>query len=84
MTSRALPSIDGYSEYRVHQQQVRDGVGHPGANSDETTGPVVDTFLRALPYALRHAASVPGTCAEIRVTRTRWRDLDGRPARRRG
>jgi uncharacterized protein (TIGR03083 family) len=56
-----------YSEYWVHQQQVRDAVGRPGANSDALTGPVIDAFLRAVPYALRHTVRAPGTCAEIRI-----------------
>jgi Mycothiol maleylpyruvate isomerase N-terminal domain len=37
-----------YTELWVHQQQVRDAVGRPGANSDRLTWPVVDTLLRAV------------------------------------
>jgi hypothetical protein len=57
-----------YTEYWVHQQQVRDGVGIPGADDDELTFPVMDVFLRAVPHALRSASADPGTCVEIRVT----------------
>lgn len=57
-----------YTEYWVHQQQVRDAVGRPGANSDLLTWPVIDTFLRAVPYALRHLSPGPGTCLHIQVT----------------
>jgi uncharacterized protein (TIGR03083 family) len=57
-----------YTEYWVHQQQVRDAVGKPGANDDELTFPVMDTFLRAVPHALRLVPSEPGTSVEIRVT----------------
>jgi uncharacterized protein (TIGR03083 family) len=57
-----------YTEFWVHQQQVRDAVGRPGANSDRLTWPVVDTFLRAVPYALRHLSPGPGTCLHIQVT----------------
>jgi uncharacterized protein (TIGR03083 family) len=49
-----------YSEYWVHQQQIRDAVRRPGADDDEQTGPVVDVFLRAVPHALRDERSGPG------------------------
>jgi len=57
-----------YAEFWVHQQQVRDAVGRPGANGDQLTWPVVDTFLRAVPHALRHLSPSPGTCLHIQVT----------------
>ena len=57
-----------YTEFWVHQQQVRDAVGRPGANGDQLTWPVVDTFLRAVPHALRHLSPGPGTCLHIEVT----------------
>jgi len=56
-----------YTEYWVHQQQIRDAVGRPGATADELIGPVVDTFLRAVPYALREVPAA-GTCVQIEVT----------------
>jgi uncharacterized protein (TIGR03083 family) len=48
-----------YTEYWVHQQQIRDAVGKPGANDDELTFPVMDTFLRAVPHALRRCPPNP-------------------------
>lgn len=57
-----------YTEFWVHQQQIRDAVGRPGANSDRLTWPVVDTFMRAVPCALRHLSPDPGTCLHIQVT----------------
>lgn len=57
-----------YTEYWVHQQQIRDAVGRPGAADGELLGPVVDTFLRAVPYTLRTAAAVPGTCLQLQIT----------------
>jgi uncharacterized protein (TIGR03083 family) len=57
-----------YTEYWVHQQQVRDAVGVPGADDDQLTFPVMDAFVRAAPYALRLVPAVPGTCVQIRVT----------------
>ena len=52
----------------MHQQQVRDAVGRPGANDERLTAPVTDTFLRATPHALRHITPDPGTCLHIQVT----------------
>ena len=48
-----------YSEYWVHQQQVRDAVGRPGASSERLMTPVIDTFVRAVPYALRELTPPP-------------------------
>lgn len=57
-----------YSEYWVHQQQVRDAVGRPGAGTERLTTPVIDTFVRAVPFALRNTFAASGTCLEIQVT----------------
>jgi uncharacterized protein (TIGR03083 family) len=56
-----------YTEGWVHQQQVRDAVGRPGADDAELTGAVTDTFLRAVPYTLRNRAASAGTAVHIRV-----------------
>jgi hypothetical protein len=52
----------------VHQQQVRDAVGRPGARGEDLMGPVIDTFVRAVPYALRDQSPAPGTTVRIEVT----------------
>lgn len=57
-----------YSEFWVHQQQIRDAVGRPGANEENLTAPVIDVFLRAVPYALRDFAAEPGSALEISVS----------------
>lgn len=57
-----------YTEYWVHQQQIRDAVGHPGGAGADLIGPVVDTFLRAVPYTLRTVASARGTCLQLQIT----------------
>ena len=57
-----------YSEYWVHQQQIRDAVQRPGAGSGELAGPVIDTFVRSVPYALRGASAGPGACVQIEVS----------------
>lgn len=57
-----------YTEYWVHQQQVRDAVGRPGADHERLTAAVTDTFLRAVPHALRDTSAEPGTYLEVEVT----------------
>ena len=57
-----------YTEYWVHQQQVRDAVGRPGACCERLMAPVIDTFVRAVPYALRELSPAPGTTVQIGVT----------------
>ncbi|GAA3394306.1 maleylpyruvate isomerase family mycothiol-dependent enzyme [Cryptosporangium minutisporangium] len=54
-----------YSEFWVHQQQIRDAVGRPGADSRQLVHPVIDAFLRALPRVL---ADTDGTSVTIAVT----------------
>lgn len=57
-----------YTEFWVHQQQVRDAVGVPGADDTELMGPVLDTFARALPYALRSEERPEGTVVKLELT----------------
>jgi uncharacterized protein (TIGR03083 family) len=59
-----------YTEYWVHQQQIRDAVGRPGADSKQLMTPVIDTFQRAVPHTLRDLAPADGTCVQIQVTGT--------------
>ncbi len=56
------------SEFWVHQQQIRDAVGRPGGNDENLTAPVIDVFLRAVPYALRLVAAESGSTLEINVS----------------
>jgi uncharacterized protein (TIGR03083 family) len=57
-----------YTEYWVHQQQVRDAVGRPGADDEPLATAVTDTFVRAVPHALRDYPADPGTWLDIQVT----------------
>ena len=41
-----------FTEYWVHQQQVREATGRPGASDAKVVHAVLDTFLRAMPYTL--------------------------------
>jgi uncharacterized protein (TIGR03083 family) len=56
-----------YTECWVHQQQIRDAVGAPGADEPELVHPVIDTFLRALPHTLGEVPAVPGTALRVTV-----------------
>jgi uncharacterized protein (TIGR03083 family) len=44
-----------------HQQQIRDAIGRPPLYDLQYLKPVIETFLRALPYAYRKAAASDGT-----------------------
>ncbi|WP_405501291.1 maleylpyruvate isomerase family mycothiol-dependent enzyme [Streptomyces niveus] len=57
-----------YTEFWVHQQQLRDAVARPGADGPELLHPVIDTFMRALPHTLRTEARPDGTSVRFDVT----------------
>ncbi|MBF8189460.1 maleylpyruvate isomerase family mycothiol-dependent enzyme [Nonomuraea sp. K274] len=57
-----------YTEFWVHQQQVRDAVSRPGATQPDLMAPVVDVFARALPYTLRALERPEGTVVQLEVT----------------
>lgn len=57
-----------YTEFWVHQQQIRDAVGRPGADEPELLRPVLVTFLHALPVALSGFARPAGTAMSFEVT----------------
>lgn len=54
-----------YTERWLHQAQIRDAVEAPGLLGREWLHPVLDLFLRALPYAYRQVGAEPGTAVEI-------------------
>jgi uncharacterized protein (TIGR03083 family) len=41
-----------FTEYWVHQQQIREATGRAGAAEPKVVNAVLDTFLRAMPYTL--------------------------------
>ena len=57
-----------YTEFWVHQQQVRDAVAVLGADDSALMRPVLATFARALPYALRSEERPEGTVVKLEVT----------------
>jgi uncharacterized protein (TIGR03083 family) len=50
-----------------HQQQIRDAVGRPGIMTRQLYVPVMDCFMRALPYHYRSVAAPPGSLALFTV-----------------
>jgi hypothetical protein len=57
-----------YTERWVHQQQIRDASGRPGLDGPRHAGPVVATFVHALPRSLAAAPAAPGTTVDLVVT----------------
>jgi uncharacterized protein (TIGR03083 family) len=56
-----------YTEFWVHQQQVRDAVSVPGAVEPDLMAPVLDVFARGLPHALRMHGRPEGATAHLEV-----------------
>jgi uncharacterized protein (TIGR03083 family) len=57
-----------YTERWHHQQQIRDATGRPGLYEARLFAPVLDTFVRALPWAYREVAAEQGVCVEVRLS----------------
>jgi len=57
-----------FSERWHHQQQIRLAVNKPGIMTRELYYPVLDCFLRALPFTYRNFAAKPGTYAQFIVS----------------
>jgi uncharacterized protein (TIGR03083 family) len=57
-----------YTERWHHQQQIRDATGRPGLYDARLFAPVLDTFVRALPWAFRGVAAEDGACVELRLS----------------
>lgn len=56
-----------FTEFWVHQQQVRDAVSAPGAEEPDLMAPVLDIFARGLPHALRMHDRPEGHTAHLEV-----------------
>ena len=57
-----------FTERWHHQQQIRLAVNQPGIMTREFYYPVLDTFMRALPYAYRNMPARPGTLLQFDVS----------------
>jgi uncharacterized protein (TIGR03083 family) len=51
-----------------HQQQIREAVGKPGIMLRHLYHPVLDCFMRALPFAYRQVPAAPGSLLEMTVS----------------
>ena len=57
-----------YTEKWLHQQHIREAVGEPLLAARNWLFPVMDTFMRALPYAYRTMAMPDGTQIAFHIT----------------
>lgn len=57
-----------FTERWHHQQQIRDATGHPPLYDPYFLSPVLDAFVRALPYAYRNAVAPAGTCVRFEIS----------------
>jgi hypothetical protein len=57
-----------YTERWHHQQQIRDATRRPGLYAPRLFRPVLDTFVRGLPYTFRSVAAAEGVTVRLRVT----------------
>ncbi len=57
-----------YTERWHHQQQIRDAVGKPGLKQRRCFAPVLDTFVRALPYTFRDVQAADGTTLWLSIS----------------
>jgi len=51
-----------------HQQQIRDATGRPPLYDARYFDPVIDTFVRALPYTYRNVDAPEGTAIVLQIT----------------
>jgi uncharacterized protein (TIGR03083 family) len=57
-----------YAERWHHQQQIRDATGRLGLYEGRLFEPVMDTFVRALPWAFRDVDAADGTTVVLKLT----------------
>ncbi|HTL07371.1 MAG TPA: maleylpyruvate isomerase N-terminal domain-containing protein [Chitinophagaceae bacterium] len=56
-----------YTERWHHQQQIRDAVDKPGILEHHFYYPVLDTFMRALPYTYSATQAAEGTVVQVSI-----------------
>jgi uncharacterized protein (TIGR03083 family) len=72
-----------FTERWHHQQQIRLATGRPGIMTRELYYPVLDCFMRALPFSYRNKPAAPGAMVRFIVagdcggTWSLYRDADG-------
>jgi hypothetical protein len=60
-----LDAARDFSEYWTHHQQICDATDQAGLMNPGYAGPVIDTFMRALPHTLRNVTAPEGTALQI-------------------
>ena len=63
-----LDAARDFTEYWTHHQQICDATGQAGLTSPGYAGPVIDTFMRALPHTLRNVSAPERTTLQVTVT----------------
>jgi hypothetical protein len=56
-----------YTEHWTHQQHIRDAVSRPGLKERHWFGPVLATFVQALPHTLRQVDRPPGAILQLTI-----------------
>ena len=56
-----------FTERWHHRQQIRDATANPPLYDPYLLSPVLDTFVRALPHAFRHASAPQGTALRFEI-----------------
>jgi len=56
-----------YTEKWTHQQQIREATGRQGLTARKWLYPVLDTFVRGLPYTFQKTAAPPGTAIVLSI-----------------
>lgn len=57
-----------YTERWHHQQHIRDAVGKPGLKQPRFFAPILDAFIRALPYTFREVEAASGTLVAVEIS----------------
>jgi uncharacterized protein (TIGR03083 family) len=57
-----------FTERWHHQQQIRDAAGRQALYDPYFLAPVLDTFMRALPYSFRDTTAAAGTVIKIQIS----------------
>lgn len=57
-----------YTERWHHQQHMRDAVRKPGLKEARFFSPILDAFVRAMPYTYREVTAPEGTCVSLCIS----------------
>ncbi|WP_312881586.1 maleylpyruvate isomerase family mycothiol-dependent enzyme [Actinomadura alba] len=63
-----LDASRDFTEYWTHHQQICEATDRTGLTDPEYFGPVIDTFMRALPHTLREVQAPERTTLQVSVT----------------